>query len=1410
MRRGLWWIKCFGAAVCVAVLVLGLVHPGCGGDDDKTGIWVRVTSPNIPIDKVVLLIFEQDGGQDGGDAQPIGEAEVTLRSAKTFDALSELPENQLWVLILAGKVHQDSTIRIQGTGFNDEREVASGEIEGLKFIRDKIYDADQVIELTHSGECTVDADNDGYYDANCGGDDCNDNDPEVHPDQTEVCDEMDNNCNASIDEGCGCAQGSDRECWPDWAEEPAGPPCLKGLQRCPNGTWGECEGLVLPSSESCLDGKDNDCDGFTDDRDTECGGCVVDTWETCYTGPEGTAGVGICQDGQWECVGGAWGPCENEVLPNGWDGTPGSQSEQGLCNDRDDDCDGVTDNVDEDDFPSCTKQCGVCAGSTQTCFQGLWVDCNDEEYLAHAEEQHCDEQDEPRCCRADIPDCYVLEENTELCDKLDNDCNCLPDDPPEGVCTCDTGDQMICPREDDPVTPEYEPDLGACVEGVYDCIGVDWVKDDVCVVPAGELCDNVDNDCDGTVDRNPQADAHCMENLQAYAELMGCFDGTCVWTCSRNAQNEQIAWDLNDDRNQPGGSDEGDGCEYICTLTVPSNEACDGLDNDCDSLTDGDDDVDIGVLCPARDSSSVTRCEAPRDCDYACVQPFDDCNGDLDDAIPLPGQPEYGGDGCEINLTNNRNHCGACNNACDDQEHCVAGGCSCGGDGPDCTWPDICCGSTCYNSQADENHCGDCNTQCDTNEQCTGGSCLCGGSGSDCAGSQTNFCCDTECVDLNTDERYCGNCGIQCDTNEQCSNGDCLCGGSGPDCSGSQTNFCCDTECVNLNTDEFYCGDCNTQCDTNEQCASGDCSCGGVGPDCTGDPNNFCCGTQCVNLRNDESNCGSCGNTCTNAHGSTSCTSLVCVPNCNAGWADCDGDPDDGCEEEIWETADCGTACGNRFDCNTRVDNATGINCSSGYCDYGSCNSSYANCDGDRTNGCETYLWQASSCGTACGNRVDCNDRILNASGVVCSNGSCDFGSCNSDYGNCNGDRTDGCEEDIWQPTSCGTSCGNRVDCTALVQHATGVTCSSGSYDYGSCQAGWADCDGNRANGCEEDIWETADCGTNCGNRVDCTGQVQHATGVTCNNGSCDFSGCDSGWGNCDGNRTNGCETDVWQTDACGTNCGNRVDCNVQVDNASGIYCNSGFCDYVTCDSGYGNCDGIDANGCETDFSQTATCGTTCGNVTNCTSDVQNATGITCSSNACDFSSCDDGWGNCEGDATNGCEENIWQTDSCGTTCGNVTDCTSDVQNATGAYCNSGDCDYGSCDAGWGNCDNDPSDGCEEDIWQTTSCGTCGNLADCTADVLHATPITCTSGSCGYGACDFNWLNCDVDPTNGCEADRTADTTCGMTCALVDCTVRDYDKICVIKAGIWRCGCNSDDDCGGFETICNTGLNFCQ
>ncbi|MDA2922990.1 fibronectin type III domain-containing protein, partial [Patescibacteria group bacterium AH-259-L07] len=108
--------------------------------------------------------------------------------------------------------------------------------------------------------------------------------------------------------------------------------------------------------------------------------------------------------------------------------------------------------------------------------------------------------------------------------------------------------------------------------------------------------------------------------------------------------------------------------------------------------------------------------------------------------------------------------------------------------------------------------------------------------------------------------------------------------------------------------------------------------------------------------------------------------------------------------------------------------------------------------------------------------------------------------------------------------------------------------------------------------------------------------------------------------------------------------------------------------------------------------------------------------------------SCQTGWGDCT--AEYGCETNIYtDVNNCGvdstTACGNV--CTAPTN--TTASCSTGSCGW-SCKSGWGNCNGDASDGCETNTnTDVNNCGTCGKA--CSSAPLDAYDV-CSSGSCDW------------------------------------------------------------------------------
>src|SRR5262245_37279460 len=63
--------------------------------------------------------------------------------------------------------------------------------------------------------------------------------------------------------------------------------------------------------------------------------------------------------------------------------------------------------------------------------------------------------------------------------------------------------------------------------------------------------------------------------------------------------------------------------------------------------------------------------------------------------------------------------------------------------------------------------------------------------------------------------------------------------------------------------------------------------------DCDGDPSNGCEGA----LSTSADNCGACGVKCqVAAHEAPLCSAGACIRVCDTGFADCNGDPADGCE----------------------------------------------------------------------------------------------------------------------------------------------------------------------------------------------------------------------------------------------------------------------------------------------------------------------------------------------------------------------------------------------------------------------------------------------------------------------------------------------------------------------------------
>jgi hypothetical protein len=268
------------------------------------------------------------------------------------------------------------------------------------------------------------------------------------------------------------------------------------------------------------------------------------------------------------------------------------------------------------------------------------------------------------------------------------------------------------------------------------------------------------------------------------------------------------------------------------------------------------------------------------------------------------------------------------------------------------------------------------------------------------------------------------------------------------------------------------------------------------------------------------------------------------VDHCKAGYANCNGKADDGCEVDLTTDAENCLACGKACKAPGGV-----AACQNG-CVVGSCAPGLADCNHDPADGCETDVSaDLSNCGKCGGTCPD----PPHAS-ATCTAGACGMGACSGDYKDCNGDASDGCEADLGKDAAncgaCGKSCGPDNYCW------------KGQCHLGACPAGKGDCNGNAADGCEASLAsDPANCGA-CGTA--CPAPA-HAT-AGCAAGACSLDACDAGYGNCNGAAADGCEADFSSDSnncgACGNACGALKACKAGACVDQPVNLKSGLVDY--------------------------------------------------------------------------------------------------------------------------------------------------------------------------------------------------------------------------------------------------------
>jgi hypothetical protein len=234
-----------------------------------------------------------------------------------------------------------------------------------------------------------------------------------------------------------------------------------------------------------------------------------------------------------------------------------------------------------------------------------------------------------------------------------------------------------------------------------------------------------------------------------------------------------------------------------------------------------------------------------------------------------------------------------------------------------------------------------------------------------------------------------------------------------------------------------------------------------------------------------------------------------------------------------------------------------------------------ADCCGGFCFDLETDVLNCGACGMACPAVSNGMPGCVSGSCFICDCGGTGFSAC--------GPRCTGCTQLGSDPTNCG-GCG--IVCPTAPN--AGAYCVGGRCSV-VCLPGYADCNGTLKDGCEiltdGDVANCGGCGKACGAPANAS--------PACDSGKCGYR-CQAGFGDCDGDPANGCETDVTASVASCGHCGNV--CPVRA-NARAAACVASTCGSV-CNLGFGDCDGSRANGCEADLGSDAVncgqCGARC------------------------------------------------------------------------------------------------------------------------------------------------------------------------------------------------------------------------
>jgi large repetitive protein len=476
------------------------------------------------------------------------------------------------------------------------------------------------------------------------GNDCDDNDPSIHPEAEETCDEIDNNCDGNIDEDLALPQylDSDADGHGDISS------AVWDCEKIPGTIYmgGDCDDSnpnINSSAPDLCNAIDDNCDGILDNEPIPGAAIIyLDADEDGYGDPNIFQQVCAtpCMPNE-ECS----SPVDGYVFSNSdcddQDATINSAAVE-VCDSVDENCNNIVDDNpidgqlfyidgDGDGYGADETEVLRCTAVGNEISQG--GDCNDSNDEAYPNAQ-------------------------EICDGVDNDCDELIDDEddntiPPAIWYMDAdndgyGDPLNTTTGDCELLSEYTTDNTDCDD-----------SNDQINPLSSEICNELDDNCDGTIDEDIQVKWYADDDNDTFGApgtevTLGCTgpvgfvtndfdcdddddsvnpnaDEECDFI-DNNCNNQMdegltILWYQDDDGDgygedstaiescmQPSNGNfvsEGGDCDdlvsplEIAVLIFPgATEICDGLDYDCDGIIDNldaDEDGYIAESCGGDD-----------------------------------------------------------------------------------------------------------------------------------------------------------------------------------------------------------------------------------------------------------------------------------------------------------------------------------------------------------------------------------------------------------------------------------------------------------------------------------------------------------------------------------------------------------------------------------------------------------------------------------------------------------------------------------------------------------------------------------------------------------------------------------------------------------------------------------------